>query len=84
MTREQEYGVADTNECPANPRWSRPRRAIAIGLAVAAKICRVGYCGAATQHLRCAHNTECVRSISLEPEANWELGKLSQGSSFTK
>ena len=47
--RNTTVGVASANECPANPRWSRPRKAIAIGLTVAANICWVGYRGAATQ-----------------------------------
>jgi hypothetical protein len=49
--RNINVGVAIANECPANPRWSRPRKAIALGLTVAANICWVAYRGAATQHL---------------------------------
>jgi hypothetical protein len=33
---------------------------------------------------RCAYNTACVPFASLEPETRRELGKPSQGSSFTK
>jgi hypothetical protein len=51
--KQEKYGVAITNECPANPRWSRPRRATMIGLFVFKEKCWAVYGGAATQHLRC-------------------------------